>query len=133
MAPDGRIWNQQTGYSTDPDEKERFFVYNSRGEGGLMIGKIEKRPEGVNRYPDSRGFGANRGETVKGIWYDYDHCDLGSVSGRAVTLTGIPCGATPGRRPASPGGASSAVRTTRRARKCAGAVTDGSELRPSRP
>ena len=39
VAPDGRIWNQETDYSTNSEERERFFIYNSRGEGGLISWK----------------------------------------------------------------------------------------------
>jgi hypothetical protein len=88
IAPDGRIWNQQTDYSTDRDDKERFFIYNSRGEGGLMVGKIEKRPEESNRYPDSEDRNTKSGETAKGIWFDYGECDLASVSGWLINPRG---------------------------------------------
>jgi hypothetical protein len=77
IAPDGRIWTEELPFA------RHIFVYNSRGEGGLIAGLTET-PK-VNKRETGSGYWC---KTIKGQYYRYNGCDFGTISGHSFNLSG---------------------------------------------
>jgi len=82
FAADGRVWVEQQYDSGDTGKDRRFFVYNSRGEGGLTA---------ITKFPDlalyenitwhAWGQGGVQGWSQTQQQFEYKTCELGELTG----------------------------------------------------
>jgi hypothetical protein len=90
FAADGRVWVEQDYDSVESRNDQRFFVYNSRGEGGLTAMKhfpTLTYSSKIARY--GWGKGGVSGWTIRQKQFEYKNCELGELTGIYTELGAI--------------------------------------------